>query len=164
MDIFLIIMAFACLLVGIIGSILPGLPGPPIGWVGLLLAGFTPWVATSSTLLIVTAAAAVVITVLDYVVPSLSTKRLGGSKYGVWGCNIGLVFSMFGLPFGPTGLVGVVFWPFVGALVGEYLKQQDGRKSIRAASGAFLGFLTGTFLKLVYCIALLVVVIVALLK
>jgi uncharacterized protein YqgC (DUF456 family) len=69
--------------------------------------------------------------------------------------------SLFGLPFGPTGLLGVVFWPFVGALVGEYLKQQEMDRALRAAWGAFLGFLSGTLLKLAYCIALLVVVIVA---
>ena len=161
MNTFLIIMAFVCLVIGIVGSVAPGLPGPPIAWVGLLLAGFTPWVETTSMLLIVTAAVAVVITILDYVMPSLSTKRYGGSKYGVWGCNIGLILSLFGLPFGPTGLLGVVFWPFVGALVGEYLKQQEMDRALRAAWGAFLGFLSGTLLKLAYCIALLVVVIVA---
>ena len=112
-------------------------------------------------LLIVTAAVAVVITVLDYVIPSVSTKRYGGSKYGIWGCNIGLLVSIFGLPFGPTGLLGMVFWPFVGALVGEYIKQQDFQPAFRAGVGAFIGFLTGTLLKVVYCIALLVVVIVA---
>ena len=162
MNTFLIIMAFLCLAAGIVGSIAPGLPGPPISWVGLLLAGFTPWVATSNMLLIVTAATAVVITVLDYVVPSLTTKRFGGSKYGVWGCNIGLVVSLFGLPIGPTGLLGVVFWPFVGALVGEYIKQHDLRTSLRAAWGAFVGFLSGTLMKVAYCVAILVVVIVAL--
>ena len=162
MNTFLIIMAFVCLLVGIVGSIVPGLPGPPISWVGLLVAGFTPWVANTPTLLIVTADVAVVITVMDYVIPAVSTKRFGGSKYGIWGCNIGLVISIFGLPFGPTGLLGMVFWPFLGAFVGEYIKQQDLQPALRAGFGAFLGFLTGTLLKLVYCIALLVVVIVAL--
>lgn len=162
MDVFLIIMAFVCLLTGIIGSIVPGLPGPPISWLGLLLAGLTPWVATTPTLLISTAAVAVIITVLDYVIPSLATKRFGGSKYGIWGCNIGLVLSIVGLPFGPTGLLGVIFWPFLGAFIGEYIKQNDTKPALRAAWGAFVGFLTGTFLKLTYCIALLVVAIVEL--
>ncbi|MBR2958510.1 MAG: DUF456 domain-containing protein [Bacteroidales bacterium] len=161
MNTFLIIMAFVCLAVGVAGSVLPGLPGPPISWVGLLLAGFTPWVETSTTLLIATAAVAAVITVLDYVVPSLSTKRFGGSKYGIWGCNIGLILSVFGLPFGPQGLFGVIFWPFVGALAGEYLKSRELRPALRAAWGAFVGFLGGTLMKLAYCVALLVVVIVA---
>ncbi|MBR1549769.1 MAG: DUF456 domain-containing protein [Bacteroidales bacterium] len=161
MDIFLIIMAFVCLLVGIVGSIVPGLPGPPISWVGLLVAGFTPWVANTPALLIVTAAVAIFITVMDYVIPSLTTKRFGGSKYGIWGCNIGLVVSIFGLPFGPTGLLGMVFWPFIGALIGEFIKQQDFQPALKAGFGAFVGFLTGTLLKVVYCIAILIVVIAA---
>lgn len=161
MNTFLIIMAFLCLAIGIVGSIVPGLPGPPISWVGLLVAGFTPWVANTPMLLIVTAAVAVFITVMDYVIPSLTTKRFGGSKYGIWGCNIGLVISIFGLPFGPTGLLGMIFWPFIGAFVGEYIKQQDFQPALKAGFGAFLGFLTGTLLKLVYCIAILVVVIAA---
>ena len=65
MDIFLIIMAFLCLLIGIVGSIVPALPGPPISWVGLLLAGFTPWVENTPMLLIVTAAVAIFISVMD---------------------------------------------------------------------------------------------------
>lgn len=162
MNTVLIILAFVCLVVGIAGAVIPGLPGPPVSWVGLLLASFTTFVTVSTTLLIVTAVIAAVITVLDYVVPSLSTKRLGGSKYGVWGCNIGLVISIFGLPFGPQGLLGVIFWPFVGALIGEYLQQHEWRPALRAAWGAFLGFLTGTLLKLAYCLVLLVIVIVGL--
>lgn len=161
MNIFLIIMAFVCLTIGVIGSVVPGLPGPPIAWGGLLLAGLTPWVPLSGDLILLTAVVAVVITLLDYIIPSLTTKRMGGSKYGVWGCNIGLILSMFGLPFGPAGLLGVVFWPFVGAFVGELLNKNDIQPSLKAAFGAFLGFLTGTLLKLAYCIALLVVVVAA---
>ncbi len=163
MNTVLIILAFLCLLVGIAGAVIPGLPGPPVSWVGLLLASFTPFCTVSTAMLITTAVIAAVITVLDYVVPSLSTKHNGGSKYGIWGCNIGLVISIIGLPFGPQGLIGVIFWPFAGALVGEYINKHDWQPALRAAWGAFLGFLTGTLLKLVYCIALLVVVIVKLL-
>lgn len=159
MDVFLIVMAFICLLLGIIGSVVPGLPGPPISWVGLLLAGFTPWVETTPLLPIVSGVIAVVITLFDYIVPSLTTRHMGGGKYGVWGCNIGLIISIFGLPFGPTGLLGVILWPFIGALVGEYVHQQDLQSSVKAAFGAFLGFITGTLLKLAYCIIILAIVV-----
>ena len=163
MNTILIILAFICLAIGIAGAVIPGLPGPPVSWLGLLLAALTPFAAVNATMLIVTAVIAAVITVLDYVVPSRPTKHNGGSKYGIWGCNIGLVISIIGLPFGPQGLIGVIFWPFAGALVGEYINKHDWQPALRAAWGAFLGFLTGTLLKLVYCIALLVVVIVKLL-
>ncbi|MBO4599323.1 MAG: DUF456 domain-containing protein [Bacteroidales bacterium] len=150
MNTFLIILAILLALVGIAGSIIPGLPGPPFSWAALLVLNFTTAADHNATFLIVTAAIAAVITILDYVVPSLSTKRHGGSKAGVWGCNIGLIISIVGLPFGPTGLIGVIFWPFVGALVGELLSGKQSREAMRAAWGAFLGFLTGTGLKLAY--------------
>ena len=150
MNTVLIIVAILLALIGIAGSIIPGLPGPPFSWAALLVLNFTTAANHNATFLIVTAAVAVVITLLDYVVPSLSTKRHGGSKAGVWGCNIGLVVSIIGLPFGPTGLIGVIFWPFVGALVGELLSGKQSREAVRAAWGAFLGFLTGTGLKLAF--------------
>lgn len=159
MDYILIILGFSCLIIGIIGSVVPALPGPPIAWLGLLLAHFSPWVEFSPAMLIITAVLAVVITVLDYVIPSMATKHYGGGRYGIWGCNIGLIISMFGLPFGPTGLLGVIFWPFVGAFVGEYIKQQDFKPALRAAWGAFVGFLCGTAIKLVYCITVLIIAI-----
>ena len=162
MNTILILLAFICLAVGLAGSILPALPGPPLAWVGLLLASFTPHVHCNTWMLVGTALVAVAIGIVDYVVPSLSTKHYGGSKYGIWGCNIGLVVSIFGLPFGPQGLLGVVLWPFIGALVGEYLNQHELRPALRAAWGAFIGFVSGTLIKVTYCVALLIVVIIKL--
>ena len=159
MNIVLIIVAFILLGIGIVGSVAPGLPGPPISWVGLLLAKLSTFVPVSSTVLVVTAVAAGIITVLDYVVPSLSTKKFGGSKAGIWGCNIGLVVSIIGLPFGPQGLLGVILWPFIGAFVGEKISGKASREALRAAWGAFVGFLTGTGLKFVYGIAIAFIVI-----
>lgn len=155
----MIILAYILAFIGLLGSIVPGLAGPPFSWAALLVAGFSDKIEFTTHFLIVTAAVAVVITLLDYVVPSWSTKRHGGSKAGVWGCNIGLVISIIGLPFGPTGLIGVVFWPFVGALAGELLSGKKSREAMRAAWGAFVGFLTGTGLKLAYAIFAIVMLI-----
>lgn len=155
----MIILAYILAIIGLLGSVVPGLAGPPFSWAALLVAGFSDKIEFTTPFLIVTAAVAVVITLLDYVVPSWSTKRHGGSKAGVWGCNIGLVISIIGLPFGPTGLIGVVFWPFVGALAGELLSGKKSREAMRAAWGAFVGFLTGTGLKLAYAIFAIVMLI-----
>lgn len=155
----MIILAYILAIIGLLGSIVPGLAGPPFSWAALLVAGFSDKIEFTTPFLIITAAVAVVITLLDYVVPSWSTKRHGGSKAGVWGCNIGLVISIIGLPFGPTGLIGVVFWPFVGALAGELLSGKKSREAMRAAWGAFVGFLTGTGLKLAYAIFAIVMLI-----
>ena len=161
MNVVLIILAFICAVIGIIGSVAPGLPGPPIAWVGVLLLFFADGIDISVVALIITAVIAIAITLLDYLVPSAMTKRFGGSRAGVWGCNIGLIISIVGVPFGPKGLLGVIFWPFVGALVGEMLSKKDTTKALRAALGAFLGFITGTFAKLAYCIVTLIFMIVA---
>ena len=159
MNTVLIILAILLVLVGIVGSVVPGLAGPPFSWAGLLLIHLSSVTDFTTAFLVSTAAVAVVITVLDYIVPSWSTKRHGGSKAGVTGCNIGLVISIIGLPFGPTGLIGVVFWPFVGAFVGELISGKQSREALKAAWGAFLGFLTGTGLKLAYAIFAIIFVV-----
>jgi len=152
MNTVLIILAIILALVGLVGSVVPGLAGPPFSWLGLLLIGLSSAADYSALFLIITAMVAIIITVMDYIVPSMSTKRHGGSKAGVWGCNIGLIISIIGLPFGPQGIIGIIFWPFVGALVGELLNGKQSNAALKAAWGAFLGFLTGTGLKLVYAL------------
>lgn len=159
MSTILIILAVIMLILGIIGSVVPGLPGPPLAWLGILLVHFSGIAQFSALFLTVSAVIAAIITLLDYIIPSWSTKRHGGSKAGVWGCNIGLVISIIGLPFGPAGLLGVIFWPFAGALVGELVFGKKESTPLRAAWGAFVGFLTGTGLKLIYGISAVIIVI-----
>ena len=144
MEYFLLILGFILMIIGILGSLLPALPGPPISWVGILLLYFCPGMETNYWLLGITLVIAVVIGILDYVIPAKGTKYFGGSKYGIWGTNIGLIIGIFApIPFG--FLIG----PFVGALVGEliYNSQEKGR-AFKAATGSFIGFLAGTFMKL----------------
>ncbi|MBQ4355712.1 MAG: DUF456 domain-containing protein [Bacteroidales bacterium] len=165
MNTVLIVFAIVCALVGIVGAIVPGLPGPPISWLGVLLLSFTPY-SDDLTLsfLIITGVLAAVITVLDYVVPAWGTKKFGGSKAGVWGSTIGLVVSIFVLPvlgitIGPFGLVGILLGPFLGAYIGEKIHKTPNRQAWRAAFGSFIGFLVGTLMKLVYGIVILVFVV-----
>ena len=144
MEYFLLILSLLLMIVGIIGSLLPALPGPPISWVGILMLYFCQGIETNYWLLGITLVIAIVIGILDYVIPAKGTKYFGGSKYGIWGTNIGLIIGIFApIPFG--FLIG----PFVGALVGEliYNSQEKGR-AFKAATGSFIGFLAGTFMKL----------------
>ncbi len=150
MDIIILIIAIILAIAGFVGSVAPGLPGPPLSWAALLLLSFHPSITFSTSMIVVMAVVAGLITVLDYVIPSLSTKKFGGSKAGVWGCNIGLVVSIIGLPFGPQGLLGVIVWPFLGALIGELIVSKDLKVSLKSATGAFVGFLCGSGLKLIY--------------
>jgi len=146
MDIALLILGFLLMLVRILGSFLPVLPGPPMSWVGLLLLYLTKAVPDNWWILAVTFIIAITITILDYVIPAMGTKRFGGSKFGMWGTIIGLLVALFVPIFGP---LGIIIWPFIGALVGELLNKANKKTAMKAAFGSFLGFLTGTFMKLV---------------
>lgn len=139
------------MLLGILGSLLPALPGPPISWVGLLLLYLCPGMERNYWILGITLVIAIVIAILDYIIPAKGTKRFGGSKYGIWGTNIGLIVGIFApIPF------GFIIGPFVGALIGELLfDKKDSTRATKAAIGSFIGFLAGTFIKFVVSIAYL---------
>ncbi|MBN8566463.1 MAG: DUF456 domain-containing protein [Flavobacteriales bacterium] len=148
MDTTLLIIAFILMIVGILGSFLPVLPGPPISWVGLLLLYLTKAVPISYTVLGITLVVAIVVGILDYIIPAKGTKRFGGSKYGIWGTNIGLVVGILvPIPF------GFIIGPFIGAFIGEMINDSnDSQKAFKAATGSFMGFLASTFIKFVVSI------------
>ncbi|SKB40811.1 DUF456 domain-containing protein [Maribacter arcticus] len=152
MDIFLLILGFILMLVGIIGSFLPILPGPPISWVGLLLLHSTSVIDMTWAFLGITLAIALLVFALDYVIPAIGTKKFGGTKAGVIGTTAGLVVALF---FPILGPFGIIIWPFIGALVGELLNKADKKTATKAAFGSFLGFLTGTFMKFLVAIVYL---------
>lgn len=150
MDILLVALGLACMILGILGSFLPVLPGPPLSWIGLLLLYFTKAVPMNYWILGVTMVVMVAITILDYVIPAKGTKHFGGSRYGIWGTNIGLVIGILApIPFG--FLIG----PFVGAFIGEMIYNSDHKGALKAATGSVVGLLASTFIKFVVCMAYL---------
>lgn len=144
MDTVLLLFGILCLVLGLIGSLLPVLPGPPLSWLGLLLLQLTDTVPVDYWFLTLTAIIAIAITVLDYWIPALGTKKFGGSRFGMAGATLGLMIS---LVFPVLGFAGIIIWPFFGALAGELLNNASHQKAIKAALGSLVGFLTGTFLK-----------------
>jgi len=145
MEIFLLVLAFLFMLIGIIGCIVPGLPGTPIAYVGLWIAQATERVDFSWQFLLIWGIVVIVISVLDYIVPAWGTKQFGGTKWGVWGSTIGVFVGLF---FGATG---VILGPLVGAILGELIAGKQLQEAIRAGWGSFIGILFGTILKLVAC-------------
>lgn len=145
MDIVLVVFSALLILVGVLGSVLPVIPGPPIAWVGLLILQFTEYANPSWTTVIVMAVAMIIIVVLDLMIPIWGTKKFGGTKAGVRGSTIGLIVGLF---FGP---IGIILGPFAGALIGELLaNRNETKKAFKSALGSFIGFLLGTGIKLVY--------------
>ncbi len=143
METFLIILAFILIVLGILGSILPVLPGVPVSYVGILLLHFTEKVQFSTQFLIFWLVMVILVQVLDYLVPIWGTKKFGGSKRGIWGCAIGMVVGLF---FGPWG---IILGPFLGAIVGELSGGKQTQSAIKAGFGSFVGFLLGVISKLI---------------
>jgi uncharacterized protein YqgC (DUF456 family) len=148
MDLFWTVIASCLMVAGIAGSVVPFLPGPPLSYGGLLVLQLREVTAFSTKFLLIWLAIVVVIVVLDYVVPVYGTKKFGGSKYGMWGCTIGLIAGFW---FGP---IGIIAGPFVGAFVGELLANNESDRALKAAIGSFIGFVFSTLLKLVTCLVM----------
>ena len=143
MDIFLLLLGFLLVCLGIIGSFLPVLPGPLTGWFGLLLLHTTKIIPMDWTFLGITLALAIIIFILDYFIPAIGTKRFGGTKYGVYGTTIGLIIGLLSpIPFGM--LLGAFFGAFIGELMYD---GKDTNRALKASFGAFLGFLASATIK-----------------
>ena len=150
MDFVFEIVGFLFVLLGIVGSFLPVLPGPLTGWVGLFLLYQSDRIPQDNTFLLTSFAIALLVFLIDYVIPALGTKKFGGSKKGIIGSTIGLIIGLLFL-----GPLGIIVGPFLGAYSGELLNKTEQKQALKAALGSLIGFLTGVFLKfavaLVFC-------------
>ena len=145
MDIALYIIAGILMVVGLIGCVVPGLPGIPLSYLGLLCMHFTDKYQYSWTFLLVWLAIVVAISILDFVIPAWGTKYFGGTKAGAWGATIGVFVGLF---MGPWG---IIIGPFVGAVIGELIANRNDTNVLKAGFGSFLGILSGTVIKLICC-------------
>jgi uncharacterized protein YqgC (DUF456 family) len=143
-DTALLIFSGICIVLGLLGCILPVLPGPPVSYAGLILLQLTSRQPFSTRFLLIFAILTILVTILDYIIPVYGTKKLKGSKYGIWGSAFGL---LIGLMFFP--IVGIIIGPLLGAFLGELITGKKLDEAIKSAWGSFLGFLAGTAIKLI---------------
>ncbi len=144
MDYVLIVLGAFFIIGGILGGVLPVLPGPPLSYIGLLFLHFTDKYQFSTRFLIIWLIVAAVVTIIDYFIPIWGTKRFGGSKRGIWGSIIGLIIGLFFFP-----PFGIIIGPFAGAVIGELSAGKDSGAALKSGFGSFIGFLVGTLMKLV---------------
>jgi len=152
MDIFLLVLGLILILIGIVGCIVPGMPGPMSAWVGLLVTVLSKVIPDDWTLVTLTFIVVLIITVLDYIIPAIGTKKFGGSKYGTYGAIIGVIVGLFTPIPG-----GVIIGAFIGALIGEYIRNKNIEQALKAAFGAFIGFLVSTGMQLIVVLVFLVI-------
>ena len=155
MTIALSILAGLLLLIGFVGCVVPLLPGPIIGYCGLLT--LIPTEKCPSTPVLVTMGLVVAaVTVADYVVPAIGARKFDCSRWGTVGCFVGTVIGLFFVP------IGILLGPFLGAFLGELIAMKPIGAALKGGFGAFLGFLSGVLLKLLACVAMSVVFVLAL--
>ena len=149
MDLLIIVLASLFILLGIIGSFIPIIPGPLSSWSGLLILSFSSLITISPFFLVLSFIIALFIFIIDNIISILGAKKFGGGKGSVIGSSIGLILGIIFL--GPFGLL---FGPFTGAFLGELYMNQDNKKgALKAAIGALLGFITGVSLKFMISLA-----------
>ena len=139
-----IVIASILVLLGLAGSILPILPGPPLSFIGLfllaLLRHFSP--PLTSTLVIILAIVTVVVIGMDYIIPLLGAKRYGASKWGIWGSVLGMAIGILWSPF------GMLAGAFIGAVLAEWFVGKKKGEALRAGWGVVMGTLFATILRL----------------
>ena len=147
-QVILLILCVLFLLTGLLGAILPFLPGPFLSFIGLLIFYFTSYSKLSLTFLIVMGVVMVLVTIADNFIAPYFAKKAGGSRTASLGSFIGLICgAIFFPPF------GMFIGAFLGALIGEFFisKKLDSTE-IKIAFGAFMGMVLSSGMKLAYSI------------
>jgi hypothetical protein len=136
------ILAVVLIVAGVVGTVLPALPGAILVFAGVALAAWIDdFTRISGWTLGVLGVLTVIAWLTDFVAAAAGAKKVGASKYAIIGAAIGTVAGVF------TGLVGLIFMPLAGAAIGEYLAQQDALRAGRVGIATWLGMLAGTVVK-----------------
>lgn len=143
---------FMCLILvalGLVGSIVPGMPGTPLYLVAMLMARFCADVEMSNLELFVIFILVAATFAVDFFLPMWTTKKFGGTKAGVYGSIVGLLAGFF-LPIPASAIVCM----FLGAIIGEVIAGQSNGVAVKSGMGNLIGFIIATTVKFVlgvYC-------------
>ncbi|MDZ7717967.1 MAG: DUF456 family protein [Balneolaceae bacterium] len=143
MEILWIILGILFIIAGLVGAFIPVIPGTPLIYMSLLIMQVALGSPFTWTFLIMWGLVVALVATLDGLIPAEGTRRMGGSKYGIYGCLIG---AFIGLVFFPP--FGIIIGPIIGAFVGELVSGRKSGSAMKAAMGSFVGFLVATVLKL----------------
>jgi uncharacterized protein YqgC (DUF456 family) len=150
----------ALMIVGVIGSFIPAIPGPSLIVIGIVIWGLVHGFEGLGIPLVVSVLVLLASIGLEFLATYLGAKHAGASKWGQIGAIVGLVIGFFGLlpalPFGGP-LLGLLLGPLLGAIVGEYLYRRNLKLAARAGIGIIVGSLIGIFVEGLLAIAALVV-------
>lgn len=137
------VSSIVLVLAGVVGAVLPVLPGIPLVFFGLVAAAWADdFQRVGWGVLVFLAVVTVLSQVLDLLVTAHGARKMGAGRVALLGATAGLVVGLF------FGLPGLIAGPFLGAFLGEYLAKRNLVQSGRAGVGAWLGLVGGIVLKL----------------
>ena len=149
-DVLLWLLAAVLVLAGLLGLILPALPGAPLLFAGLLVAAWVEGFSyVGSGTLGLLGAMALLTYAVDFAAGAFGAKRFGASNRAVVGAAIGALVGIF------FGLPGILLGPFIGAVVGELTGRRGARDAARAGVGATVGLALGAAAKLALAFSML---------
>jgi uncharacterized protein YqgC (DUF456 family) len=142
MELFFIGLGVLLILLGLAGAFLPVIPGLPFSYAGLLVIHFSGVTQFSTFFLVAWGIVVVTIMILENALPAYASTKFGGTVYGATGSTIGMILGMLFFP-----PLGFFLGTLVGAVIGEMIYKHDVKVALRSAWGSFIGFLTGTMIK-----------------
>lgn len=166
MDILLITLSILALILWFVGNFLPILPWPPLTYLALILIQIMNK-SFSTQFLIIMAVVCIAITIIDYIIPIIWTKKMWWTKRGINWSTLWLIIWVVILPLiwiviWPFGLIWLLAWPFLWAYIWEIAYQkykkhkQDNKKALKSAFWSFLWFISGILIKVIYTIIVLI--------
>jgi hypothetical protein len=137
------LLVIALMVVGLIGTVLPALPGVVLVLAGVIVgAWIDDFAKVPVWAVVLIAVLAVIAWVTDYVATLLGAKKAGASTLALIGAAVGTILGIF------TGLIGLLFMPLIGAAIGQYLSERDSKNAAKVGIATWLGLLVGTVLKI----------------
>jgi hypothetical protein len=138
------------ILVGLLGTVLPALPGVPLVFAGMALAAWAgDFQHISGVTLVLLGILTGVAVLIDFIASALGTKVAGASKWAFVGAGVGALVGIF------FGLIGLLIGPFLGAVAGELLATNDMQRATKAGAGATVGLFLGAVAKIALCFTML---------
>ena len=139
-----LVLAIIMFLIGLIGTILPALPGVLLIFGGMLVYGFmTGFASLSIWFFVMQLLVMAVIFIVDFIASAVSTKKYGGSRQAAFGAAVGTILGVIIL-----GPLGIIIGPFAGSVAAEVLLGKEIKQAVKVGFGSLVGVMGGTLFKL----------------
>lgn len=141
MEILIIVAIIFLTVLGLLGCVLPALPGPPLNYGAMLLMQWQ-YHCFGNAFLIVMGVLTALVLVLDFAIPVFGAKVFSATKQGIRGSILGMIAGMF---FSPVGMMGGIL---LGAILGDMAAGRNVKQAITSGAGTFIGTLAGMAIKI----------------